>query len=185
MPPPEHPEAEGDRKAEGDPKAERDRKAEGDRKADSDPEADPHSTAAASPSPTLKYSTMPLPGGPSAEWCGWWSSAPAWLWSMSISWALPVVWPGSVYGLEIGIVGTEGVIDIEDTHRDVIVEQREAGLDPDADVDNRNVDILEIRRHVLAHGAAITVRSGTSSRSHTPGSRQKVPMAPATLYTCW
>ena len=43
------------------------------------------------------------------------------LWSMSISWALPVVWPGSVYGLEIGIVGTEGIIDIEDTHRDAIV----------------------------------------------------------------
>jgi predicted dehydrogenase len=43
------------------------------------------------------------------------------LWSMSISWALPVVWPGAVYGLEIGIVGTEGIIDIEDTHRDVIV----------------------------------------------------------------
>jgi myo-inositol 2-dehydrogenase/D-chiro-inositol 1-dehydrogenase len=43
------------------------------------------------------------------------------LWSMNISWALPVVWPGAVYGLEIGIVGTKGVIDIEDTHRDVIV----------------------------------------------------------------
>lgn len=43
------------------------------------------------------------------------------LWSMNISWALPTVWPGAVYGLEIGIVGTEGVIDIEDTHRDVIM----------------------------------------------------------------
>ncbi|WP_394930901.1 Gfo/Idh/MocA family protein [uncultured Ilumatobacter sp.] len=43
------------------------------------------------------------------------------LFSMGISWALPVVWPGAVYGLEIGIVGTKGVIDIEDTHRDVIV----------------------------------------------------------------
>jgi myo-inositol 2-dehydrogenase / D-chiro-inositol 1-dehydrogenase len=43
------------------------------------------------------------------------------LFSMCISWALPVVWPGAVYGLEIGIVGTRGVIDIEDTHRDVIV----------------------------------------------------------------
>lgn len=43
------------------------------------------------------------------------------LWSMNISWALPTVWPGSVYGLEIGIVGTKGVIDIEDTHRDTIV----------------------------------------------------------------
>ncbi len=43
------------------------------------------------------------------------------IWSMNISWALPVTWPGAVYGLEVGIVGTEGVIDIEDTHRDVIV----------------------------------------------------------------
>lgn len=43
------------------------------------------------------------------------------MFSMNISWALPEVWPGAVYGLEIGIVGTKGVIDIEDTHRDVIV----------------------------------------------------------------
>ena len=41
--------------------------------------------------------------------------------SMNINWALPTIWPGAVYGLEIGIVGTEGVIDIEDTHRDVII----------------------------------------------------------------
>ncbi|MFC4008509.1 Gfo/Idh/MocA family protein [Nonomuraea purpurea] len=43
------------------------------------------------------------------------------LFSMNINWALPAIWPGSVYGLEIGIVGSTGVIDIEDTHRDVIV----------------------------------------------------------------
>lgn len=43
------------------------------------------------------------------------------VWSMNISWALPTVWPGSVYGLEIGIVGTRGVIDIEDTHRDLVL----------------------------------------------------------------
>jgi myo-inositol 2-dehydrogenase / D-chiro-inositol 1-dehydrogenase len=43
------------------------------------------------------------------------------IFSMNINWALPEIWPGAVYGLEIGIVGTEGVIDIEDTHRDVIV----------------------------------------------------------------
>ncbi|MGH9245852.1 MAG: Gfo/Idh/MocA family protein [Acidimicrobiales bacterium] len=43
------------------------------------------------------------------------------IFSMNISWALPVEWPGAVYGLEIGIIGTRGVIDIEDTHRDVIV----------------------------------------------------------------
>jgi myo-inositol 2-dehydrogenase / D-chiro-inositol 1-dehydrogenase len=43
------------------------------------------------------------------------------IWSMNISWALPTIWPGSVYGLEIGIVGTKGVIDIEDTHRDLVL----------------------------------------------------------------
>ena len=43
------------------------------------------------------------------------------IWSMNISWALPIVWPGAVYGLEIGIVGTKGVIDIEDTHRDLVL----------------------------------------------------------------
>jgi predicted dehydrogenase len=43
------------------------------------------------------------------------------IFSMNINWALPTVWPGAVYGLEVGIVGTKGVIDIEDTHRDVIL----------------------------------------------------------------
>ena len=43
------------------------------------------------------------------------------IWSMNICWALPKEWPGAVYGLEIGIVGTKGVIDIEDTNRDVIL----------------------------------------------------------------
>ena len=41
--------------------------------------------------------------------------------SMNISWGLPEVWPGAVYGIEIGIVGSEGVIDIEDTHRDLVM----------------------------------------------------------------
>jgi predicted dehydrogenase len=43
------------------------------------------------------------------------------IWSMNISWALPEVWPGSVYGIEIGIVGDKGVIDIDDTHRDLVL----------------------------------------------------------------
>ena len=47
------------------------------------------------------------------------------IFSMNISWCLPVVWPGSVYGLEIGIVGTKGVIDVEDTHRDVVLATEE------------------------------------------------------------
>jgi myo-inositol 2-dehydrogenase/D-chiro-inositol 1-dehydrogenase len=43
------------------------------------------------------------------------------IWSMNISWALPMVWPGEVYGLEIGIVGTKGVITVDDTHRDLVL----------------------------------------------------------------
>ncbi|MFV2033548.1 MAG: Gfo/Idh/MocA family protein [Halocynthiibacter sp.] len=69
------------------------------------------------------------------------------IWSMNISWALPVVWPGAVYGIEIGIVGTEGVIDIEDTHRDVVLATEHPqgagyspeGFDPGAP---RHVDFL-------------------------------------------
>ena len=69
------------------------------------------------------------------------------IWSMNISWALPVVWPGAVYGIEIGIVGTKGVIDIEDTHRDVVLATEMAqgagyapeGFEPGAP---RHVDFL-------------------------------------------
>jgi myo-inositol 2-dehydrogenase / D-chiro-inositol 1-dehydrogenase len=60
----------------------------------------------------------------------------------SISWALPIVWPGAVYSLEIGVVGTEGVLTIDDTHRDVVlatnISQGE-GYAPDA---SRRVDFL-------------------------------------------
>ena len=69
------------------------------------------------------------------------------IFSMNICWALPKVWPGAVYGLEIGVVGTKGVIDIEDTHRDVILATefnqgpayRPEGLQIEA---TRNVDFL-------------------------------------------
>jgi myo-inositol 2-dehydrogenase/D-chiro-inositol 1-dehydrogenase len=69
------------------------------------------------------------------------------MFSMNICWALPKVWPGAVYGLEIGIVGAEGVIDIEDTHRDVILASEHSqgpaynpeGLNLEA---QRNVDFL-------------------------------------------
>lgn len=47
------------------------------------------------------------------------------IFSMNISWGLPVVWPGAVYGIEIGIVGTKGVIDVEDTHRDLVLATEE------------------------------------------------------------
>lgn len=69
------------------------------------------------------------------------------IWSMNISWALPEIWPGSVYGLEIGIVGTKGVIDIEDTHRDLVLASeiaQGAGYSPDGFAPGapRHVDFL-------------------------------------------
>lgn len=38
-----------------------------------------------------------------------------------LNWALPVSWPAATYSLELGIVGTEGVITIDDTHRDFVL----------------------------------------------------------------
>jgi predicted dehydrogenase len=64
------------------------------------------------------------------------------LYHLNIAWSLPVVWPGSVYSLEIGIVGTEGVLTIDDTHRDVVLattQPQPAGYTPDA---TRHVDFL-------------------------------------------
>jgi predicted dehydrogenase len=40
---------------------------------------------------------------------------------LSINWALPTTWPGAVYSLDVGIVGTEGVLTIDDTHRDIVL----------------------------------------------------------------
>lgn len=65
------------------------------------------------------------------------------IFSMSINWALPNVWPGSVCSNEFGIVGTEGVFTIDDTHRDLVLATEKgqpAGYTPDI---KRNVDFLE------------------------------------------
>jgi myo-inositol 2-dehydrogenase / D-chiro-inositol 1-dehydrogenase len=59
-----------------------------------------------------------------------------------ISWALPVVWPGAVYSLEVGITGTEGVITVDDTHRDIVLATTKSqgeGYAPDS---QRKVDFL-------------------------------------------
>ncbi|MBI4593551.1 MAG: Gfo/Idh/MocA family oxidoreductase [Candidatus Rokubacteria bacterium] len=64
------------------------------------------------------------------------------LYHLNISWSLPVVWPGSVYSLEIGIVGTEGVLTIDDTHRDLVLattKAQPAGYTPEV---TRHVDFL-------------------------------------------
>src|SRR5438552_4032453 len=64
------------------------------------------------------------------------------LYHASISWALPIVWPAAVYSLDVGIVGTEGVLTIDDTHRDVVLAttlSQGEGYAPDA---GRRVDFL-------------------------------------------
>jgi len=64
------------------------------------------------------------------------------LYHSAISWALPKVWPGAVYSLEVGITGTEGVLTIDDTHRDIVLateKQQSEGYAPDA---ARKVDFL-------------------------------------------
>jgi len=64
------------------------------------------------------------------------------LYHAAISWALPVVWPGAVYSLEVGITSTEGVLTIDDTHRDIVLATSRAqdeGYAPDS---QRKVDFL-------------------------------------------
>ena len=53
---------------------------------------------------------------------------------LNISWALPVTWPGAVYCLEVAINGTDGVLTIDDTHRDMVLavsQPQEEGYAPD------------------------------------------------------
>src|SRR5436190_20413570 len=53
---------------------------------------------------------------------------------LNISWALPVTWPGAVYSLEVALNGTEGVLTIDDTHRDMVLavsRPQEEGYAPD------------------------------------------------------
>ena len=64
------------------------------------------------------------------------------LYHACISWALPIVWPGAVYSLEVGITGTEGVLTIDDTHRDIVLattRSQSEGYNPDS---QRKVDFL-------------------------------------------
>lgn len=69
------------------------------------------------------------------------------IFSMSISWSLPEIWPGAVYGLQVGIVGTNGVVDIEDTHRDLVLASEEnqwSGYNPEGFAPDftRNVEFM-------------------------------------------
>jgi predicted dehydrogenase len=64
------------------------------------------------------------------------------LYHAAISWALPVVWPGAVYSLEVGIVGTDGVLTIDDTHRDIVLATSKAQGEGYAPDQSRRVDFL-------------------------------------------
>ena len=64
------------------------------------------------------------------------------IYQSTISWALPVVWPGAVYSLEIGVVGTEGVLTIDDTHRDIVLATSRVQSEGYAPDQSRRVDFL-------------------------------------------
>ena len=59
-----------------------------------------------------------------------------------ISWALPIVWPGAVYSLEVGITGTDGVITVDDTHRDIVLATTNESGEGYAPDKMRRVDFL-------------------------------------------
>jgi predicted dehydrogenase len=58
------------------------------------------------------------------------------------SWALPKSWPCPVYSLDVAIVGTDGILTVDDTHRDVVLAVNKPlaeGYNPD---ESRLVDFL-------------------------------------------
>src|SRR4051812_19000926 len=61
---------------------------------------------------------------------------------LNISWALPVTWPAAVYSLEVGIVGTTGVLTIDDTHRDIVLAVSKPTSEGYAPDESRLVDFL-------------------------------------------
>jgi predicted dehydrogenase len=64
------------------------------------------------------------------------------IYHLNMSWALPVTWPAAVYSLEVGIVGTTGVLTIDDTHRDIVLavsKPQSEGYNPDT---SRLVDFM-------------------------------------------
>jgi predicted dehydrogenase len=64
------------------------------------------------------------------------------IYHLNISWSLPVAWPAAVYSLEVGIVGTDGVLTIDDTHRDIVLAVNTAQSEGYAPDKTRLVDFL-------------------------------------------
>jgi hypothetical protein len=53
-----------------------------------------------------------------------------------------VTWPAAVYSLEVGIVGTTGVLTIDDTHRDIVLAVSKAQSEGYAPDESRMVDFM-------------------------------------------
>jgi predicted dehydrogenase len=61
---------------------------------------------------------------------------------MAVCWSLPVTWPGAVYSVEVGIVGTDGVLTVDDTHRDVVLAVSAPQMEGYLPHESRLVDFL-------------------------------------------
>jgi len=64
------------------------------------------------------------------------------IYHLAHSWALPVSWPGAVYSLEVALNGTDGVLTIDDTHRDIVLAVSEPQLEGYAPDKSRLVDFM-------------------------------------------
>jgi predicted dehydrogenase len=61
---------------------------------------------------------------------------------MAVCWSLPVTWPGAVYSVEVGVVGTDGVFTVDDTHRDVVLAVSAPQMEGYLPHESRLVDFL-------------------------------------------
>lgn len=62
--------------------------------------------------------------------------------SLVFCWTLPTSWPAAVYSLDIAVVGTTGVLTIDDTHRDIVMATEEPQMEGYAPRADRRVDFL-------------------------------------------
>jgi myo-inositol 2-dehydrogenase / D-chiro-inositol 1-dehydrogenase len=64
------------------------------------------------------------------------------IYHLAHSWALPVSWPGAVYSLEVAMTGTDGVLTIDDTHRDMVLAVSQPQMEGWAPDKSRLVDFM-------------------------------------------
>jgi len=64
------------------------------------------------------------------------------LWNMSCCWGLPEQWPAATYSMEIGLIGTKGVLTIDDTHSDIVLATEERHQTHRKGRDDKHVSFL-------------------------------------------